>query len=314
MGKARPPKNNKPTLRFEAVRIDSLFGVLDAVAWIENPTSRQIAQYAGIDPRTAGKLLKNARLIRLVESPDDTRYVLAQPYPYKGTLTEKRSVVREALLRHPLINSIWQFIALGDDLQTAMRKASTVLGEQNYDRSAVSPLVDWANTEKALDLGVRVEALVDNAVAAKQARHSDHSSERVAFISHSSKDKGFVRKLAADLVGNGVKVWLDEQRILIGDSIPDKIAQGLAESDFFLVVVSENSVGSAWVQKELSGALVREIERREVVVMPIKLDGAKMPDSIKDKKYADFSGPYMAAFNELLAAIESREVTARDRS
>ncbi len=314
MGKARPPKNNKPTLRFEAVRIDSLFGVLDAVAWIENPTSRQIAQYAGIDPRTAGKLLKNARLIRLVESPDDTRYVLAQPYPYKGTLTEKRSVVREALLRHPLINSIWQFIALGDDLQTAMRKASTVLGEQNYDRSAVSPLVNWANTEKALDLGVRVEALVDNAVAAKQARHSDHSSERVAFISHSSKDKGFVRKLAADLVGNGVKVWLDEQRILIGDSIPDKIAQGLAESDFFLVVVSENSVGSAWVQKELSGALVREIERREVVVMPIKLDGAKMPDSIKDKKYADFSGPYMAAFNELLAAIESREVTARDRS
>jgi hypothetical protein len=299
-----PPK--KPSLRFEAVKIGSLFAVLDAVAWIENPTSKQIAQYAGIDPRTAGKLLKNARLIRLVESPDDSTYVLLQPYPYRGTIEEKRSVVREALLRHPLIVNVRQFMALGDDLQTAMRKASTVLGELNYDRGAVAPIVDWAASEKVLDLGVRVEELVDKAVTAKQARHVERAKERVAFISHSSKDKPFVRKLAADLVANGIKVWLDEQRILVGESIPDRIAQGLAESDFFLVVVSQSSVNSAWVQKELNGALVREIERREVVVLPIKLDDATMPDSIRDKKYADFSGSYMAALKELLASIEAR--------
>ncbi len=135
----------------------------------------------------------------------------------------------------------------------------------------------------------------------------------MAFISHSSKDKKFVRRLAADLVANGVKVWLDEQRILVGDSIPEKIAQGLAESDFFLIVVSENSINSAWVKKELSGALVHEIERRKVTVMPIKLDAAKMPDSIVEKRYADFSGSYAAALKDLLASIRAREVTADDR-
>ena len=307
-------QKNKSTLRFEAVKIDRLFEVLDAVAWLENPTSKAIAQFAGISPATAGKLLKNARLIGLVETPDDTTYVLAQAYPYKGTVEQKRAVVREALLRLPLIASVRQFMALGDDLQTAMRKAATVAGETNYDVKAVTPLITWATSEKVLDLGVRVEALVDNAVTAKQTRHVKHAQQRVVFISHSSKDKNFVRKLAADLVENGVQVWLDEQRILVGDSISEKIAQGIAESDFFLVVISQNSVESAWVQKELSGAIVREIERRRVTVMPVKLDDAEIPTSIRDKKYADFSGSYATALNELLQAIKAQEVVGDGRN
>jgi hypothetical protein len=298
--------NKKPVLRFEAVKIDPLFEVLDAVAWLDSPGTKEIAQYADLDPRTAGKIFKNARLIGLVQSPDDNTYVLAQPYPYKGTLEEKRNVVREGLLKHPLIRSIRQFVGLGDNLEDAMRKASTVNGEKNYDKTAIAPLVSWANSERALDLGVRVEALVNEAVAAKEVRHVEHEHERVAFVSHSTKDKPFVRRLAADLVASGVKVWLDEQNILVGDSIPEKIAQGLAESDFFLIVVSQNSVNSAWVKRELSSALVHEIERRKVTVLPIKLDGAQMPNTINDKLYADFSHSYEDGLEKLFRSIKAR--------
>ncbi len=119
MSKQRATNNKKPGLRFEPVKIDRLFEVLDAVAWLDSPGTKEIAQYADLDPRTAGKILKNARLIGLVESPDDSTYVLAQPYPYKGSLEEKRNVVREALLKHPLIRSIRQFIGLGNDVQDA---------------------------------------------------------------------------------------------------------------------------------------------------------------------------------------------------
>ncbi len=58
MAKTSPTKRQKPTVRFEAVKIDPLFEVLDAVAWLDSPSSKDIAQFAGIDPRTAGKLLK----------------------------------------------------------------------------------------------------------------------------------------------------------------------------------------------------------------------------------------------------------------
>ena len=303
----KPPKS---VLRFEAVKIEPLFGVLDAVAWLDSPTVKHIAQFVNIDPRTAGKILKNARLIGLLASADDATYVLAQPYPYKGTPDEKRKVVREALLRLPLIRDIRQFMALGDGLQDAMRKAAVLAGEIQYDRSAIAPLVAWANSvAQVLDLGVRVETLVNDAVVAKEARRVEHANERVAFLSHSSKDKAFVRRLAADLVANGVRVWIDEQRILVGDSIPEKIAQGLAESDFFLIVLSRNSVESPWVKKELSSALVHEIERRKVAVLPIKLDDAKMPDSVADKLYADFTGSYEEGLKALLRSIKAREVT-----
>jgi len=308
--KARAKKKLKADIRFEAVKIEPLFDVLDAVAWMDSPGVKEISQYADVDPRTAGKILKNAVLIRLVQSADDSSYVLAQPYPYKGSPEEKRNVVREALLRHPLIRGIREFIALGDDLQRAMRKAATIAGERNYDRSAIAPLVAWASSVgQVLDLGVRVEVLVNEAVIAKEVRHAERKQERIAFLSHSSKDKGFVRRLAADLVAHGVKVWLDEQRILVGDSIPEKIAQGLAESDFFLIVVSRNSVESSWVKKELNSALVHEIERRKVTIMPIRLDDAPVPNSIIDKAYADFGGSYEDGFRKLLDSIKAREVT-----
>lgn len=305
----------KPAIRFEAVKIDPLFAVLDAVAWLDSPSAKQIALFANIDPRTAGKILKNARLIGLLQSPEDATYVLAQAYPYKGNADEKRKVVREALLRHPLIQSVRQFMALGDDLQDAMRKAAVIAGESNYDKNAIAPLIGWSTSvSQVLDLGVRVETLVDEAVAIKETRHAEQEHERIAFLSHSSKDKGFVRRLAADLVANGVKVWIDEQRILVGDSIPEKIAQGLAESDFFLIVVSRNSIESPWVKKELNNALVQEIERRKVAVLPIKLDDATMPGSIQDKHYADFRGSYEEGLKKLLMSIKAREVTSDGRS
>lgn len=216
-------------IRFEAVNIEPLFGVLDAVAWTDNLSAKSIATYAGIDYRTAGKILKNACLIGLLQSPDDNSYLLAQPYPYKGTTEEKRRVVREALLRHALVRHIREFLSLGEGIQDAMRKAAVVAGETNYDKNAIAPLIKWANSVgDVLDLGVRVERLVDAAVVTKEARRAKYGNERVAFISHSTLDKPFVRRLAADLVAHGVKVWLDEQQMMVGDSLPEKIAQGLA--------------------------------------------------------------------------------------
>jgi hypothetical protein len=39
------------------------------------------------------------------------------------------------------------------------------------------------------------------------------------FLSHNNKDKIFTRKLARDLKYAGIKVWLDEAELKIGDSL-----------------------------------------------------------------------------------------------
>jgi hypothetical protein len=52
------------------------------------------------------------------------------------------------------------------------------------------------------------------------------------FLSHSSKDKPFVRDLADALEAGGeIKVWLDEREIDYGQNIALKIADGL-DADF----------------------------------------------------------------------------------
>ena len=64
------------------------------------------------------------------------------------------------------------------------------------------------------------------------------------FISHSSKDKPFVRDLAHRLNSDGLRVWFDEWEIKPGDLIGLKIDQGLELSRTLLLAMSANAFAS----------------------------------------------------------------------
>ncbi|MDB5261210.1 MAG: hypothetical protein JWQ14_491, partial [Adhaeribacter sp.] len=57
------------------------------------------------------------------------------------------------------------------------------------------------------------------------------------FLSHTAADKPFVRKFARDLENHGVKHWLDEAEIKIGESLIEKIRQGLDEVNYVAVIL-----------------------------------------------------------------------------
>ena len=62
------------------------------------------------------------------------------------------------------------------------------------------------------------------------------------FISHASQDKEFVRQLGRDLAELGHYPWLDEWEIKVGECIPTKIQQGLADADYVVLVLSQHAV------------------------------------------------------------------------
>jgi len=71
------------------------------------------------------------------------------------------------------------------------------------------------------------------------------------FISYSSKDKEFVKQLATDLrMREGIDAWLDQWEINPGDKIPEMIEAGLSKADFFILVLSPDSVNSQWIEYE----------------------------------------------------------------
>ncbi len=123
------------------------------------------------------------------------------------------------------------------------------------------------------------------------------------FISYSSKDSEFVEKLSINLVKNRINVWLDKWAMQPGDSLIDKIQDGLTESSFLLVVLSKNSVASEWCKKELNSGLMRELDEKKVVVIPILLEKCEVPLFLKEKLYSDFTKDFDEGFKSLIRPL-----------
>ena len=135
------------------------------------------------------------------------------------------------------------------------------------------------------------------------------------FLSHNVRDKPFVRRLAGDLSLAGVTVWLDEAEIKVGDSLLGKIQDGILGSDYLGVVLSPNSIGSGWVQRELEIALSQEIEGKTVKVLPLLLGDCQIPPYLAGKLYADFraEAAYATAFSQLADRLGASPVAVNSK-
>lgn len=121
------------------------------------------------------------------------------------------------------------------------------------------------------------------------------ATPRSVFLSHSWQDKDFVKTLAQDLEMRGVMVWLDEAEIKLGDSLIDKIRDGIDQMDYLAVILSRVSIKSEWVKKEVDIAMNQEIAGRRVKVLPIlidKLDQAEIPSFLVGKLSCRFHNAY----------------------
>lgn len=94
------------------------------------------------------------------------------------------------------------------------------------------------------------------------------------FVSHQSREKAIVREfvqLLPEYLAKDVLIS-DENAINWGDDLNRKINdQILLESDFLIIFVSNSSLESEWVMKELNWALERESEIERTFVLPILL-------------------------------------------
>ena len=105
---------------------------------------------------------------------------------------------------------------------------------------------------------------------------ADASAVHSCFISHSSKDGAFASMLHSKLTGEGVACWFAPEDLKIGDKFQEKIDESIGIYDMLLVVLSENSINSSWVEWEVRRAIKKEQEEESTVLFPIRLDDAVM--------------------------------------
>ena len=125
------------------------------------------------------------------------------------------------------------------------------------------------------------------------------------FLSHAHEDKAFVHHLARDLTSAGVKVWVDEAEMDVGDSLLDKITFAISDMDYLGVVISAYSADSEWVTREVEVAMREEIAGKHVKVVPLLLRGGVLPPMLTGKLFADFTSEplYPSSLQRLLSRL-----------
>ncbi len=90
------------------------------------------------------------------------------------------------------------------------------------------------------------------------------------FISHANEDKEKVaRPLAIELKRRGFTVWFDEFELSVGDSLSERINDGLAKSRFGIVIFSQSFFKKRWPREELNGLMARSIATTQKIILPV---------------------------------------------
>jgi hypothetical protein len=137
------------------------------------------------------------------------------------------------------------------------------------------------------------------------------------FIAYVKEDTKEVERLSEALETAGFNPWTDARKLLPGQNWPRAIESAIETSDFFVACFSENSVNkTGGFQSEIRYALdcARRVPLDEIFVVPVRLDGCRVPRSIqREYQYIDLF-PDWARGIRRLSTMMRRELAWRGRA
>jgi hypothetical protein len=125
------------------------------------------------------------------------------------------------------------------------------------------------------------------------------------FLSHASADKGVVRRIAGALRDAGHDPWLDEEAILIGESIPAAVGRGLADADFVLLCLSKAAAERGWVEAERDATVMQQFHEQRARLLPVRLEDVQPPHLLAPLAYADLFPDEHAFANGVAKVVHS---------
>ena len=132
------------------------------------------------------------------------------------------------------------------------------------------------------------------------------------FLSHSTKDKEFVQRLAAALEDADFKPWLCEVDIDRGQNFVTKINEGLGQSDLAILVWSPHAAESAWTEQEWTSALARQVEEHRIRLGIILLRDHPLPPLLRtSSNYIEARWDQAAGIRDTIDWLKGRQQVQR---
>jgi hypothetical protein len=179
---------------------------------------------------------------------------------------------RAKLVGADLQGVVWGETILGD---VSLEKA---IGLENGTHWGPS-VIDFRTLSRPADLPIsflRGCGLPDPLITYLPSLRGEAIQFYSCFISYSTKDQIFADRLHADLQNKGVRCWFAPRDLPIGAKIWDTIDEAIRLREKLLVILSEASISSDWVEDEVNKAYAEERERKDTVLFPIRVDDAVM--------------------------------------
>ncbi|AGY60159.1 toll/interleukin-1 receptor domain-containing protein [Gloeobacter kilaueensis] len=92
------------------------------------------------------------------------------------------------------------------------------------------------------------------------------------FISYSSRDQIFVNRLYSDLQTMGVRCWLACEDADSASKWRIGVDQPLRWGERLVVVLSEHSLRSSWIEQEIEAIFLREGEEHQLLIHALRID------------------------------------------
>jgi len=121
------------------------------------------------------------------------------------------------------------------------------------------------------------------------------------FLSHASKDRQFVERIAERLEAEKVRYWYSRTALKGAQQWQDEIGAALGRCDWFVLIASPRSVQSMWVKRELAHALIQKrYEERIVPVVCRPCAMEKLSWTLDSFHRIDFSPDFESGMSSLL--------------
>ena len=133
--------------------------------------------------------------------------------------------------------------------------------------------------------------------------------QKQAFLIYAHSDRKAVHNLYAHIVKDGVKAWLDAERLLPGQDWQREIRQAILTSDVVIVCLSrEFNKQQGYRYEELKIALEKSklLVDNEIFIIPVRLEKCDMPESLRYLHRVDLfeAGGYKRLIRALRRRVE----------
>lgn len=200
------------------------------------------------------------------------------------------------------INSIIREKNLKKDNSFGSKEIFTDLGNKKWDIHTLPIAMPFDEFSKMISMYFW---FAEEEELQKRGYSFRHFEKKKVFISYAHKDKITVYDIVDKMEECGLNVWIDKQRIDVGDRILDKISEGMDECDLAIIFISQNTKDALFAQHELKTFFSSVIYKRKnwFIVRLDDTDPNEICFGLSDFLYFDFNGKNT---DELIESISEK--------